>query len=1291
MPAIEKEKTVASFLQDKQSSHDKSVGASAARLLLALRDDFSQGEEHDLTQAEHDFLNSGTLAKVDVVKKGLPLEWDTTYPNLTGIFAFIRAMLTHPRFNLQDNLQDYQKVCHNINRLAEMKKDHWSIKAYHEDGVAKTLQPSMGEVINLVSHGVLNNEAFEVTPEGADKDRQDRLTALFDLFLNPPDLCSTGISTEFLFVVDGYKGIRIIELLSGFLKELTLLFVKGELLKEYQPNSKALYDLVLDGVGFGGDRYEQWLQSRKSAIEAYLQTKCSELKLDTETCHQAIDVLIQALDYLEVPTDVNPSVVTAMKYVFHGYKGEGENNSPVVQEALAKVRAVLPSLESLSAVSDFGVVDFYRGIQLLQECDRFKTKYHLMNGVEIGKTQTSATRLTTLLTIYFERATQSMLSSEQLRLPEEINEAVECFHGDMRQYAFGHLVDFVKNFFALLANQETLLMELKLFEKMDAYREQLLLTDVQIIEWAEKNINPASGELSITPYEINQFILNALWRNPEDWSVVFRELLSVVLDWLHDDSVRDGLKENIKASYMQWRLLGGLSLVLFMTRVGAPDIIRNNYLKLWSDYLYERFNEICCVQRRFSFNVLCENVSEMANEFLRGLKKFDLTYDRLVRFFSKESKLNLNSAERELILNVLLDVDVLTRNTDQLDAVCARFSTLLSVFSEDLGERVRVLDCLYQELDASMLPYKENLISNHHFSCLSFAEKERFLLKLSEPTTFKHLFLRRAHFDPSSPHYAILTEKLDALVKAGAADETDKHDLEWTFDVLFFNEDAQIEWLRLHSATLKDHYQYGHGILEFMNNKSTRVKQFFYECVIRDNLRELRLGVFDLKSLLECFGDFRATMEEDVFETLKKPNDKTVRCWEIGGLYEDLSEPNKERLMRLWVNGELKEKGNIDDRDIVLVLMVLEKAKKSWQEAALFLEKYSPKLLNAVIFYVFQRKDASLESAFAVEFLSLYFNALFGHFWNKRVSADEITINALFLLYFHFKDTFYLSDEIVNPFIRSHSSDEGKALRISESEAACFVMHALHIPPNAWSPDFKAAFKIIVDALKQNLANGKASELRAPYCLPEFVYNLSALLVFASMDVPMDLKPALLLDVGSKSKGSYSCIDNLFYASYLFNVFHAVSDVNLKEKYESFFKAFFHLLEDELAFHIGSEWDVLSLLELKWLSSSQRDLVLGIALQKAERGELRIDDNTPVGSYFRGKSVSKLLNSDQNRLVEQFLKVISGHAFRDDSISENSYGREIYFHSKSICFFTQKAAEKPEPKGQNKTICLSRI
>src|SRR5262245_41590625 len=107
MPAIEKEKTVASFLQDKQSSHDKTVNASAARLLLALRDDFSQGEEHDLTQAEHDFLKSDALATVDVVK-GPPLDWDTTYPNLTGIFAFIRAMLTHPRFNLQDYQKDYQ-------------------------------------------------------------------------------------------------------------------------------------------------------------------------------------------------------------------------------------------------------------------------------------------------------------------------------------------------------------------------------------------------------------------------------------------------------------------------------------------------------------------------------------------------------------------------------------------------------------------------------------------------------------------------------------------------------------------------------------------------------------------------------------------------------------------------------------------------------------------------------------------------------------------------------------------------------------------------------------------------------------------------------------------------------------------------------------------------------------------------------------------------------------------------------------------------------------------------------
>jgi hypothetical protein len=1281
------DQALTTFLGSKDSTHDENVVASAAHLVLALRHDFSGDEECDLTEAEHAFLRTPALVSIHF-EQGPPLDWDETYPNLRGIFAFIRAVLPHPCFNLPG----YKKVCHNIMRLAEMRKDHWSTKKYYENGEGKEIKPSMGEVINLVSHGVLNNEAFDVTAKGAEADRLDRLAVLFDLFLNVPDVCSTGLSNEFLFVVDGYRGVRIIELLSGFINNLALIFVAKHLREDYQKDPQALYTLVLGHFSESNTHYEAWLDSKKEALQAYLESQVSLLKLNKAACDKAVIDFMGALDYLDMPTDINQPVIGAMAYLFDDYAlNKTLKSLPAVLDAVGCVRSVFEKLNSLEAVAAFGVLDFYRAIELIQECVHFQRKHCLISGAEVGQTQTSLTRLMLLLLSYFESVSVLTLTPEQLMLSKEMDQAAVSFHDDVRQYEFGHLIDFVKNFFVLIGAAQSGADQNLLFDKIQGYRDRLLLSDEQLRQWQERNTNLETGELNISPYEINQLIFNALWINPEEWSAEFRKVLNTVLEWLHDDNLRDGLKANVKVAYMDWPLLSALTLVLFMTRQGVPVSVMRHFTDLYpADMsLSDRFGKLCNISEGVLFRVLSEDARPMQGEFIASLKKFDLYYQSMVDFIGK---CELTAEQRQSALNVLLDVDVLARDSSNYDTVRARLLSVLCVFINTVNERQRVLDFIYQALDNHLLGCERYLISEYAFSLLSFAEKERFLLRCPEPESVRDIFLQRSHIDPASPRHAVLTQKLKAALTKNRWDA--EIDFIGVLDVLRGNEKAKLEWMALHkhiilsAFSVKDYSKRRH-LFSIMKKHEYPIRVFFYECVLKGRLRTQILDASSFQDFFCEFPDLREMVEAEIMEELAKDNDRSIPFWSITQLYDALSGPRRETLMRLCADGVFVTKGNVWVENEDLAAWLREVAKQSWEEASQCLTQYSPNLLNAIMRYVFNQTRTSLESPFVIEFLPLCFVHSFKSYGVGKLWPNVYEVLTLFLLFFHLRETFCLSDDAVNEFMRLHLENEGKVLCLSESDIARFVMHALHIPPEAWSVDFKAAFKVILDALKQHLAEDKNTALRAPYCVPEFIYNLSGLLAVANLDMPAESTRRLaLLNLGVKSTGNYSAEYNLFTTAYAVN-FLCRDDDECHPDDEALRKTFFNLIQGELSHHIRSVSDVVSLLKIEWLSPEQRDLILDIAFEKAGAFALKMESDV----YTHDSAFGQLphLNDDQKERVKQLLDII--HHF-DDSKNinyrfETRHNFENHsYYSSAMCFFTQKAKamEQPGAKFQNTPI-----
>lgn len=1225
MPTLDHAMTA--LLQNTQSTHDKEVGASAAHLLLALRADFSHGEEHDLSQEEHDFLGTPALAKADR-DQGLPTAWDEHYPHLHGIFKFIRAMWAHPRYNLAD----YQKICDNIMRLAKMKKDHWSTKVYHEQDEEKTLQPSMGEVINLVSHGVLNNEAFEVSSKGAEQDRQDRLSSLIDLFLNPTDVCSTGISNDFLFLVDGYKGIRLIELLSGYLSNLALIYAANHLNADYQNRPEALYKLVLGSISFEGDCYEVWLESKKADLTLYLQEHCNGLKLDKQKCYKMIEDTISALDSLDIPTDLNPPVISAMKYFFD--ERETNKNSPLVRQAILKVRMVLPSLQTLASVADYGLVDFYRAIELMQECERFHNKYYLISGHEVGQTQTSASRLTSLLEEYFGRVMSCELSPGLLMIPEAIYHSATTFHHDIRQYEVGYLIDWVKNFFAILGDQ-TLENALRLFKKADGYRDALLLTDAKLLAWQEMNSNTNTGELFISPYEINQFIFNALWINPGEWTPAFRRVLNAVLTWLHDDSVRDGLKGVVKAPYVECHLLGALTLLLFLTREDVPAGLSKHYVNRWDgkDGLSARFKSLCEVSILFITSTLADAPESLCDDFFVALKTFNLRYSAVVASLEDG---RFTDKHRRLALSALLDNEVMMRGLTENHRVYHRYLSLLALYKNDFESKVRILDSLYASLDGPLQDDKDNLIMASEFASLSFAEKERFLLKCTDPASVDRIFLTRHHVDPVSPHYAILTEKLNAAIDEGELAKISFDAFASTIKALFDNPSAKIEWVRLNKANLQNLFpQFG-----------------------------------SLRTFLEMSPQFRPVIEELIMECLEMNRDKAVRtAWRIDELYDFLSESNKLRLMNAWHDGRLLPNGRVDFSDFALVHLMHNLTKKSWESASCVLAAYSPKMLDVMFRFIFKQPSAFLSADFRTEFLPHWFSRSFrlSQGYYAGFAPDSFAVIALQLLSYHFRKTFYLEDDLIAGFMRLHSEADGKVLVLSEAVIARFVMHALHTPLLNWSRHFKAAFKLILQALKQDLQAGEASDLRAPYCMPEFVYNLSFLLGVASLDFNAEVKErASLLDYGVKSTGEVSPKHSLFrFSSAVYFFKRSISRSQAADL--PIYQALFGLLQEELSYHIRSMEDVIDLLGLKWLSADQRDLILSLAHVKIEANELSIRSNPyHYDDGLQGvPDVSEDQRASYGRLLEKIHALAEAYSSSDFLDSGFSLSRHSFFAEKA--------------------------
>ena len=699
------EAALQAFSGNSQSSHDNCVQASAAYMVLQLRDDFSAGQECDLTEAELAFIESEALEGLELAK-GIPEAWDDTYKNCRGIFAMLREMFAQPFFKQAE----YLVICKNLKSLIAMTKDHWSTKKYYENGTEKTIEPSMGEVINLTCFGLLNDEAFDRGTQSIEVNRGHRVYSLYRMLLTRELLCTTGLSNNFLFLLNGYKNIYIVEIVLVFLHNLTLEFVAAKLLEEFKDEPESLYQLILSKFDINGMLYEAWLEAHKADIEAYLKAHASQSKLDPVESNKAIQEIIDSLSDLDIPNDLNPAIILPLKTIFQITKPAPLAN---VKTVIQTVKNLLTKTPSLDAIPRDPLTDFYRAIELSQQCEHYNHSKFFLIGEEGGQLREAVETLQNALSAYFHYLTRGNIEYQDLTLTDNITTAAKHLETTIQAYHAVSNEPFVRDFFVLVQSGQGIE---SLFNKMDTLRAQVILSDADITAYYYQNLNIELGEVSISPFEMNRFMLHALWVNPGDWSDTFRMAFERVLAWFKVKNDHNALESEFKAVYVFCDFIDHISLLFLVTSSDAPAVSRQAFERFYQEHqmaesdrsLFDHYTDL--TNQNSGFSVIYSNHLTWltdypcSDEFLKKLAPFSVYYGMTFALLRMPSitqmqhqvllSMCLNAYLKELLTDSRVAVTHIMRLLGAVQdkpALCATVSAFISEHESDIvNSRYRI-------------------------------------------------------------------------------------------------------------------------------------------------------------------------------------------------------------------------------------------------------------------------------------------------------------------------------------------------------------------------------------------------------------------------------------------------------------------------------------------------------------------------------------------------------------------------------------------------------------------------
>lgn len=558
---------ISAHIANTQSTHGTAAQASAARLIVQLRQDFPQSVT-DLSEATKD--RPACQA---------------------GIRLFQRYILD-PKHDFE--AEERCLVNEHLKTILEHGgRDHWTTNRYYNaaTGTVETVDASLREVLNLVCLATFQIEFY---PEGqrSSTDTDARVLSLFKCLLDlkrHQDMCLGGQQHELLFLLNGcYRNMHLIEDIDAFLLDTTKMHLADAVIKH--PESFQLTLAWLRNVNEEADQPKvlEWLSEQaNNVLRVKLLASCAEFGLNPadESIIKKIDVTLANIANFELPNGIYPAdsrVVPLIAGLLRAKPLVIQNQTQTF--FIARNAALELAKESLKNCRSFADIstqlkDFASAEAILGRMIKYK-KLSVIIGREEGTLQSCLTQLCVVMYKYYRKVTLGNFGFSNKESLVRFQALQQTFLEADIAFSNNNHIEFITNFFAHLNNNRQFIASLNRLHIIHKHK-SLALTDADIQRIMIPGNNhagmketgnvsdpsaPAAAQavVELRPYEINRVLLNTYLVPLGAWSEPFCAALSRIVAWLLDGENHRAelLMTSVQAVYPKQYLLDLQFLIL---------------------------------------------------------------------------------------------------------------------------------------------------------------------------------------------------------------------------------------------------------------------------------------------------------------------------------------------------------------------------------------------------------------------------------------------------------------------------------------------------------------------------------------------------------------------------------------------------------------------------------------------------------------------------------------------------------------------------------------------------------
>lgn len=714
--------------RERQNTHEAAAQASAAKLLLLLRDDQKRIEQ-DISEAEQGYLKGYVAWKRGQAE--MPILPENSF-NITGILSFIDYVVeqTIPPFN---DAKKQTAVFFEMGRLVALGRDEWTRNGVYDNGEMRVVDASLGETLDLVCAATLGDYVPGYTSLGQanETDKQDRMLSLFNCLVSlaASKKCTGGRQHDLLFLLnhvypvlqDGaYHPVKMIEDDRGFLLDLMNDFLSNAAREAYRDEA-ALLAFTREWVQYEASATDDfpagvkaWFAGCIPRLTEHLNEQCKKNGLNPfdPRIQEKITFFCSAADALNVPRDIYPLMPLFIE--IYSLKEESESNPirDARNAALLSVKGAIDSAESFVVVTDL-LNYFFEAERLYQ-----KLKLDLTREIELGEEEQRFYNIVDSMSVLLiQRFSDISRDPHHPAVSDEFTVVKKTFEERANFHALLS-PDFVSNYFTHIKENPDC-FETFLERARNAHRRKsILLDDSTIDAWLSRSAEdlPAENEvvdgIKISPYQINRILLHALVSVDKSdivWSDTFKYALTQVILWIKDPSTEILLTE-FKKSYPIALLHNLLFMALtrdFRFVVGKIKAIFDSNLKsIFTDHYAEILyrTDISSEQRTILLNAIGDHLpncisleaflklsSEKLSDDARSAVLLQFKDQITLEFLKKRSTYSMTGSHLKIIVEAIKSkiIHSITGYDD-----LSRYLTLFSLYNPDEETRDSIFSTL---------------------------------------------------------------------------------------------------------------------------------------------------------------------------------------------------------------------------------------------------------------------------------------------------------------------------------------------------------------------------------------------------------------------------------------------------------------------------------------------------------------------------------------------------------------------------------------------------------------------